>query len=223
MWTPLSETREEGWQTAGIVYPSEEETTLGPALPQIEPGDWMILGKVFERKKPRQIAEEMGVSVGTVNRVLGSKAFQAAVELVESRIADRIARGEFGVLAIAKANAVAAMRRIVGMSKHCHNEMVRFKANDRVLEIAGVQPPKPVEQVHVERLMDRFTLDEAKEFYQTGHFPARFADQLARIAVAQVDEAERKRWVPAVDGHEIIEGADLAPVERPPPVEEVEP
>jgi hypothetical protein len=165
----------------------------------------------------------MGISTATVAKVRKSPAFQRAVETVEERIADRIARGEFGVLAMAKAAAVGAMTRIIGMAKECHTDAVRYKANEKILEIAGIQAPKPLEQVPVERLVDRMTAEEAKEFYETGHFPERFHDQLARIAVSSVEEAERRRWTPKIDAAEIVEGEEVREVKRTPAMEEIDP
>jgi len=223
MWTPLADTKEEGWKESGVKYPSPEERTLGPVLPGMQPGDWMILGKVFERKSDRQIADEMGLSKLTVAKVRKSATFRRAVTMIEERIADRIARGEFGALAMAKAELIPAMKRLIGMSKECATDAVRYKATRDLIELAGLQAPKPAESVPVERLVDRMTPEEAREFYETGHFPERFHDQLARIAVSSVEEAERRRWSPKVDGVEMHEGDDEREVKQTKPTEEVDP
>jgi DNA-binding CsgD family transcriptional regulator len=199
MWTPLSETHEEGTDLFAPTLPSEREATLGPRPDGLRPREYMVLGKVFEGKKVAQIAAEMGVSTATVSTILGKPQFKAAVQMVEAAIVERIARGEFGVLAIAKANANGAIRRVVGLSKLSQDDRVRLNANLKLIELAGIRPPAPQVVESKERLIDAMTAEEAREFAATGLFPARFRDQLARLAVSVVEEHEKRRWQPKVE------------------------
>lgn len=200
MWSPLAETREEGWRDSlSPPIPGEEERTVGLPLPDLAPGDWMILGKCFERKTAKQIAAECSMSVAAVRQVLMKPAFKAAVQMVEASIAERIARGEFGVLAIAKANAVGAFRRLVGMAKGSEDERIKFQANVKILEMAGIKPATPIVTESPERLIDAMTAEEAEKFAASGEFPDRFRDQLARLATSVLEKSERARWEPQVD------------------------
>lgn len=221
MWTPLGDTREEGYRDAlADPVPSEEARTLGPPLPGLLPGEWMILGKVFERKSIKEIAKECGMQAGNVSRILAKPAFKQAVAMVEASIVERIARGEFGVLAIAKANSVGAMRRLVGMSKGSEDERVRLQATLKLLEIGGIQPPKPSITESPERLIDQMTAEEAERFAKEGEFPERFRDQLARLASSVLEKNERARWDPKVEAVAEMVGEDSKlgeePSRRPP-------
>lgn len=225
-WTPLADTREEGW-TDPLADPilSEETRTLGPPVEGLSPGDWMIVGKVFERKSARQIAGECKLSIGRVRQIIDAPKFKRAVEMVEASIVERIARGEFGVLAIAKANAVGAMRRLVGIAKGSEDDRVKLNANLELLKLSGVQAPKPTVTESPERLIDQMTADEAQKFAETGEFPARFADQLARLATSVIEKSENARWDPHVEVLPPMEGENSKLAEEPvrePPKQVVE-
>lgn len=206
-WTPLADTREEGWRhPQADPIPDETTRTLGPPLPGLSPGDWMIVGKVFERKSAKQIAEECKMTAVNVRRIMGTPQFKRAIEMVEASIVERIARGEFGVLAIAKANAVGAMRRLVGIAKGSEDDRVKLNANLELLKLSGVQAPKPAVTESPERLIDQMTADEAEMFAREGIFPDRFKDQLARLASSALEKSENARWEPHVEVMPAMEG-----------------
>lgn len=202
MWTPLSGTREQGVrQETDEPIPSEEERHLGPPVEGLEPMEWMVLGKTFEGKNQKEIAKEMSRSTQTIRRIMEKPAFHAAVRAVEATMAERIARGEFGVLAIFKANAVGAAKRIVGISKASEDDRIRLAANKTIIESAGIRPPAPAVVENPERLIDAMTAEEAQKFAETGEFPDRFKDQLARLATSVIENNERRLWEPKVDVH----------------------
>lgn len=214
----MSECKEEGWvDPLCPAVPSAEERLLGPPVEGLKPHEWLIIGRVFERRAAKQIAEELEMSVGAVRAIMGKPAFKAAIQMVEASMAERIARGEFGVLAIAKANAVGAFRRLVGMAKASEDERIKFQANVKILEMAGIKPAAPMVTESPERLIDAMTAEEAQKFAETGEFPDRFSDQLARLATSVLHKNEAKRWEPQVE--EIaLEGThdDAEPARKPP-------
>jgi hypothetical protein len=200
MWSPLGATREQGTaHESSEPIPSEEERTLGPPIEGLQPMEWMVLGKTFEGKNQKQIAAEVSRSVQTVRRIMDKPAFHLAVRAVEASMAERIARGEFGVLAIFKANAVGAAKRIVGLSRASEDERIRLQANLKIIEGAGVRPPAPAVTESPERLIDQMTAEEATKFAETGDFPERFKDQLARLATSVIEKNEQRLWTPQVD------------------------
>lgn len=199
-WTPLANTREEGWRDPLCdPIPTEEERTLGPPVQGLAPHEWMVLGRLFERRTQKEIAEEMRMSLPTLRKTLEKPEFKRAVEMVEASIMERVSRGEFGVLAIYKANAVGAARRIVGMSKASEDERIKFMANKEVIQGAGIKPPAPAVVDTPERIIDAMNADEAEKFAATGEFPERFRDQMARLATSVLEKNEAKRWDPKIE------------------------
>lgn len=208
MFSPLLSTVEEGAVTLDIpaVAPHVGDA-IGEKPGEMAPGDYVILGKVFERKNTRQIAEELGISKATVRKVTHSEVFRTYVSLVEERMLERISAGEFGALAIAKAETVGAMKRVVGMSKSSDDERVKLNANLEILKLGGIQPPKPAVIESPERLIDLMTAEELDAFAREGTFPERLGDQLARVASSVLKKAEAQRFqVEVVDG--LLEDAD---------------
>lgn len=132
--------------------------------------------------------------VPTVNAIS-----EAVIQEVERSVLEKVQRGEFGVLAAAKAAAPGAFRRLQVLAKTSDDEKVRLTANLKLIELAGIKPPAPQVTESPERLIDAMDANEAREFAQTGVFPPRFADALARLPIAVLQEHERRRWQPVVD------------------------
>jgi hypothetical protein len=218
MWTPLLAVREEGWQHPETpLPPPAEERHLGRPIAGMAPRDWMILGKLYENKSVKLIAKELGLSAARIHQITATPAFKDALATVEGAIVERIARGEFGVMAIFKAESIGAARRIVGMGKAAEDERVRLHANVEIIKQSGFRPPAPAVTESPERLIDQMTAAEADHFSTTGEFPERFADQLARLASSVLAASERKRWEPQIDAVLLPhEDPMQAPVRTPP-------
>lgn len=172
------------------------------SLPGLQPRDYTILGKLFEGRKPAQIAKELGLSPTTVSSVINSPPFKRAIELQKQAMFQQIARGEFGALAIAKQEQTGAMRRIAKMSKRAEDERVRFNANVELLKY-GTPVPKQQVTENVERLIDQMTGEEADRFAKEGIFPERFRDQMARLATNVIKSSEAKRYEAKVEVIEV--------------------
>lgn len=217
-WTPMAGTAEEGCPDQFLPdysVPDPLLGVLGDHIPSLPPGDWAILGKTFERKKATQIAQELSLSVLTVRKVQASAPFVAACRMIEASIAERIARGEFGVLAIAKMEAVGAFRRVVGQAKCSPDERIRFQANLKILEFGGIKPAIPLVNAETpDRLVDQFTKEEAEAFAKTGDFPERFRDQLARLATSALQAREKEAWKPQLEQIEGPGGGEEVPMPR---------
>lgn len=221
-WTPLSLVGEEGvgaGEARWVRHPLRdvgEECGVGevPVVDQelalvahdLDPRSIIMLGKVFEGKRGSAIAREMHLSQSLVSQVLTSAKFKLAEARMETAMLERIARGEFGALAIAKANTVGAMRRLVGMSRGAMDERVKLNATIELLKLGGIQPSKPAVTESPERLVDLMTDDEARVFAETGHFPDRLMDQVARLASGVVRERQRQTMEAEVLAVEEIHG-----------------
>lgn len=203
----MADVKEEGWVPPADEAVSEEITrTLGPPVEGLAPHEWLVLGRVFERRSRKEIAKEMRMTVQGVTQIINKPAFKRAVEMVEASIVERVARGEFGVMAIFKAEAVGFARRIVGISRASEDERIRFQANVKGLELAGIKPPAPAVTESPERLIDQMTAEEADLFAREGIFPERMADQLARLATSVIEKSEKARFEAHVDVLPPMEG-----------------
>lgn len=205
-WSPLAGVIEEG--LAPIFVPPDPVISEipNPAKSGLTPRDVLIIAKVFENKKAGVIAAELGIRKTTVQQRLSHGPLKTMIARVEGAILGRVARGEFGVMALAKAEAVDAMKRVIGISKKSEDDRVRLAANIKLLELAGIQAPKPLVYDNPERIIDQMSGEEADHFARTGEFPARLADQLARLASHVLEKSESARWTPRIE--DMREGED---------------
>ena len=179
---------------------------LGAALPEVSglnARDYILLGKVFEGKNAKQIAIETHLAHDTVKSHLARPAFKAAVTRMREAILARIMDGEFGTMTMAKNEAPQAMARIIEISRTEANARIRLDANVKVLEYAGLQPPKPVAEERPERLIDQMSAQEAEHFITTGEFPERMRAQLARVTVASLKKADPLNANPVVEEEDV--------------------
>lgn len=170
-----------------------------PKMP-LTPRDYVLLGKLFEGKSVKLIASELGLEPNTVRDLTARPQFQAELTWLKEAILNRIAEGEFGILALAKTEATAAFRRVCNLAVESKNDKVRLDANRYILEIAGIQPTKPEVVQHVDRLIDDMTAEEANHFIATGEFPERMAKQLARVASHRLQEKDPANAPPVIEG-----------------------
>lgn len=178
----------------------EATTTVAAVLGMVPlPWEWSALAKVLEGKPIEKVAVELDKPIADVDDLLSSETFQFTVAVIERAIAARIARGEFGITATFKLEAPGAVERIVHLSKKAKDERIRLQANTEIVKQSGFQPPQPIVTESVERLIDAMTAEEAAKFAESGEFPERFRDQMARLATSVLREQERKLSMPAVE------------------------
>ena len=182
--------------------------------------DFALLAKWSEQKPWRVMAAELGVSVPTVRARAGRPAFQATLARLQRNWFDQLARGEFGALALAKANVVGAVRRTLALARGANNERVKLEANRDLIKLAGVTPPVATPTQRPEELLDLMTAEELEHFAGTNEFPKRLADKLARVAAtvlqarpATVIEAEAV-WEQSPEAA-ALDAASAPPVEEP--------
>lgn len=193
----------------------------GEAPPTLDALDFALLAKWSEQKPWRVMAAECGVSVPTVRARAARPAFQATLARLQRNWFDQLARGEFGALAIAKANAVGAVRRTLALARGAQNERVKLEANRDLIKLAGVTPPAATPTQRPEELLDLMTPDELEHFSLTNEFPKRLADKLARVA-ATVLQARPVTVVEAEAVWERSPEAAALDAESAPPVEEAD-
>lgn len=191
MWTPLSDTSEEGIEE----QPQPEPQALVPSTPTLRPRERVLLAHLYEGLSLKKAAATMGMSLANAKRIAQKPAFKKAVADVDRSIMERVARGEFGAMTIAKAEASAAMERVAQASRdpklYRGNARVWLAANLEIIKLSGLQPAKPVVVESKERLIDLMTSEEAEEFATTGEWPDRFKDQIMRLSVDVIDKYKR--------------------------------
>lgn len=170
------------------------------------PRDYMILGLLFEGKSAGEIGARFGVKGNAILRRMARPQFQKALRAAQDQMLERINRGEFGALAIYKAQLVPAAKRIVRIAKRSENDRVRLDANMHIEKMGGMQPPTPKIVDNPETLINQFTAEEAHIFAETGVFPERFRDQFARLGANILQKRETEAATAAVvEAHEFLE------------------
>lgn len=195
MRTYLAETPEEGLGLVAVGW--------DPASDGLDPLDRLILELDLSGCRPGRIqallAPRTAVSLPTIYLRQKKASYVAVRTRIETAHMERIARGEFGAIAIAKAELVGNMRRLQGMARGAEDERVRHKALVDMIKFAGFAPPTPLVTENPERVIDAMSAAEAEHFAETGEFPAHLADQLARVGTAQLKKREAERWVPKIE------------------------
>ena len=193
---------------------SPESDALVPAEAQADlvPREFLVLGKLFEGRKPADIARDLNVNLTTIRHITQKPAMRKWIAHCQDAIIDRIARGEFGAMAVAKKEATEAMRRIVVLSRDAKDERVRLNANVKLLEFAGVVASRPIDAPTIDRVLDQLTPAEQLMFSETGKFPGRLADQLLRISAATLRQKDPANAEPTVEAT-VDDDAPLTPAE----------
>ena len=206
MLTPIHLAREEG---------TSIETGPPPGLDAI---DFAILIAFSQTTKLIEVARSVGVSAAIVRTRIARPAMQVAMQKLQAGWWEKLSRGEFGAIALVKANQIGAIRRVLGLARAAVDEKVRLAANKYLIELSGLQAPKPQVIETPDRLIDLMTDEEREHFLATQEFPVRLADQLARVA-APVLRAKRANTVD-VEWERV--GEDVPEPQVPPEVAEVD-
>ncbi len=185
MWTPLQDTPEEGVEESPSLMVTVTTAVSPTVRANLKPREWMLLGHLYEGNTLRGAATILSIPYDAAKTIAKKPQFKKAIQQIDQAIAERISRGEFGAMAIAKAGAPRAMQVIHDLLDSRH-EKTRLQAANDLLKWSGMQPPKPQVTESVERLIDLMTADELEVFASTGEWPERFKDQLARLATTQL-------------------------------------
>ena len=188
MQTSIDATHEE---TIGDVATTALVCLDGLPPPDLDGLDYRILAAWSEHKAWGVLAAELAISPVTIKNRVRRPVFQQTLQRLQRNFFDQVARGEYGALALLKANTVGAVKRLIGMSRGAEDERVKLNAILEVIKLAGVQPPKPAVIENPERLLDQMTAEELDHFDRTNEFPRRLADQLARVAATVLQGRER--------------------------------
>lgn len=176
MFSPLGEVEEFAVLDLGLDTPGL------PALPEeLEPVDYRILTLLFQGRTPEAIAGEVGRPRSEVLARTERPRFTHLRSQIEKGIVEAIARGgEYEPITIARVSASPAMRRIIALSKTARDPRVYLAANKEVLRFAGAEPPRKVELVTPDKVLDEMTPEELAHFAATREWPTRFRDKLAQ-------------------------------------------
>lgn len=176
---------------------TDGETVLPPALRgTLNPLHYRVLELHCQGRTISQVAKGAGLTIPSVRQILRRPEIQERIHQWEQAIEAKISSGEYGVSAIAKANAAAAMTTIVAISESSADLRTKLAACKDVLKFAGAEPPTKI-QVGFDHLLDQMTPDELDHYCETQEWPDRFLPHLGRLAKVvedkRVEEAKAVR------------------------------
>lgn len=176
MFAPLGEVEE--YEVEGLL----EVLPAGVVPDHLEPVDYRILALLFQGRTIDAVAGEVERSRSEVLARTERPRFSHLRGEIEKGIVEAISRGgEYEPITIARANASPAMRRIIALSKTARDPRVYLQANKDVLRFAGAEPPRKVELVTPDKVLDEMTPEELAHFAATREWPMRFKDKLAQF------------------------------------------
>jgi hypothetical protein len=185
MFSPLGAVDEYGLVEEAL--PALPGDTAGEAtaceVPEVlEPVDYRILALLFQGKTIDAVAAEVERGRTEITLRIERPRFTHLKGQVEKGIVAEIAKGgEFEPITIARVNASPAMRRIINLSKTSRDPRVYLQANKEVLRFAGAEPPRKLELVTPDKVLDEMTPEELAHFANTREWPLRFKDKLAQF------------------------------------------
>lgn len=203
MYAPVHLAREEGMNLVCL------DGELPPALDGL---DFEILGRWRCGQKVSVMARELRTTPATIRLRMARAPFQAAQARIQRNFFDAIARGEFGAMAILKANLVGNVKGLLKLARTSVDERVQLQARLELIKMAGLQPPKPLAPERPEQLLDQMDPEELAHFAATNEIPKRLGDQVARMA-ATVLRARQAKTVEAEVVWEAAEGVETAKAE----------
>lgn len=188
-YAPVSAAREEGLELACLD---------GEPPPDLDALDFAILTAWSDRTKWADLARQLGVSVQTIRGRAARPAFQGTLTRLRKAWFDQLSRGEFGALALARANVIGAIKGTLRLMHGAEHEKVQLEAQRDIIKLAGVIPVQPKVIERPDTLLDEMTQEELEHFSVSGEFPRRLHDKLARVA-ASVLQAKAATTVEALD------------------------
>lgn len=178
--------------------------------PALDPLDMAILLAWMERKSWAAMAKSFGTAYATIRARWDRPAMQAVVSRLQRNLFDQLSRGDFGGLALVKANQVSAIKVTLKLMRTASRESVQLDAARDILKLAGMQPAQAKIVDRPETLLDEMTQEELEHFSLTNEFPRRLADRLARVA-AGVLQARVTKEEGTVDGETRVDWERVGP------------
>lgn len=221
-YAPIALAQEEAEPPRTTLDPRALVCADGGPPPVMDPLDVGILTLWMERKSWGAIARALGVTYPTIRARWDRPAMQATVARLQRNLFDQLSRGDFGALALVKANQVSAVKVTLRLMRTATKEAVQLEAARDILKLAGLQPAKAAVVDRPETLLDEMTQEELEHFSLTNEFPRRLADRLARVAAGVLQARTR----PSVEGPDEVAWERVGPAAYEPPVvpeAEVEP
>jgi hypothetical protein len=138
------------------------------------------------------------------------EVFQEQLTIQSQTMVENITNGNYGVSAIAKANAPDAMRRVVELFSQRGDPRVALQASEKCLNYAGFQPVKKVEVFSVTSFFSQMDSKELMTFAETGILPDRFQEKAAQHRLLDPPKTEERRCEEAkrIDPDDELEAND---------------
>jgi hypothetical protein len=146
-----------------------------------------------------------------VESLINRPVFQEQMELQTRTMVDNITNGNYGVSQIARANAPDAMRRIIQHSRQNDDLRVSLQACEKILNYAGLQPPRRIETLAIDNLFPKMSPEELIHYAKTLELPDRFSEEAQKLQAlpSPADEArfaKAKRVDPDDPAPEVVRG-----------------
>ena len=139
------------------------------------------------------ISAILGVTLDEVRQLALHPQVRDQIARVEQAITRKVTQaGEFEPITAAKAEAPAAMRRMIAQSRAERDPKVKLAAHQAVLKFAGVEPARRIELTTPDKILDQMTPEELALFAAKKLWPARFKNALR----AYLPQADTTRSLP---------------------------
>lgn len=194
MWAPVGLAREEGEGESSRAVLCLD----GEPPPDLTPLDMAILVAWTEKKSWTAMAKMLGVTPLTVKNHWNRPAMQAVVTRLQRNLFDQLSRGDFGAVAIVKANQIPAIKKTLKLMRHADSDKIQLEAARDIIRLAGIQPAKALVVDRPEQLLDEMTVEELEHFSLTNEIPRRLADKVARVAAGVL--RQRRKPTASQDG-----------------------
>ena len=106
-------------------------------VPGMSSRDWWILSLLLRGQSLPQVAALTGISHPQLKSITSREIFREQLRIQAQTMIENITNGNYGVSAIAKANAPDAMRRVVQLFKQKDDPRVSLSAAEKCLNYAG--------------------------------------------------------------------------------------
>jgi hypothetical protein len=135
--------------------------------------------------KIAEIAEKIGISVEKVEKFVKKPEIQQCVANATKKTLEKLQRGDFGPIPMAKHAAEHSMATLIELTKRARNENVKRQAAIDVLALAGHVAVKKAEILNVNELIDSMNVAELDDFIQHGKWPERLRDRAALLSITK--------------------------------------
>lgn len=170
------------------------ETTLPAEIPaepepQLSRREKAMLFDIVAGIPPAVVAAENEIAWPTFQGWMKESRIASALSRATGVLIEKIERGDFGAIPIAKASAEGAMVILLGLMRAAKSDETRRKAANDLLAYAGHQPVKRTQVLNPGEFLDAMTEGELEEFAASGLVPDRLRSQATFMVAKKLPKA----------------------------------